>query len=260
MPGIPHQPIHTPDPPTKLENDDSTADGWKAQVGAFYSEWNAREREGTNQAVADRSVQGLVLQALLNGYVTVSQASLDRAVSRGTYVTTAASAIATAYTALLGASYTSAQNGTRLAGTALIPAIFLGLAIAFSVAYIAFLKQSRPTRPLLAVIGDDGANRLYNIAENGSALDLDERLERFCEWTYGGVRDKWGFLHMAVYSLAFGVGFLPVPFLKFESGSAWAAFWCALGVLTVTAVVLFVKSRKSVSAQPLGSIAAPLQP
>jgi hypothetical protein len=49
-----------------VDHDDTAADGWKAQVGAFYSEWNAPEREGTNQAVADRMVQGLVPQALLS--------------------------------------------------------------------------------------------------------------------------------------------------------------------------------------------------
>lgn len=222
-----------PAPPRLPETAAAVDDVYKAQLGAFLQEWNALQRDKPNQQVADRLTQLQVIQIIVQGYIQVSQTSLDRAVTRGTYVTTAAGAIATAYTALLAASYSSATGGTRLVAAALIPAIFLGLGIVFSVAYIAFLKQAETRGDLLSP-----GRRPHDTDQSGSLADLNAVLQQFCEWTYGGVRDRNGYLHLAVYSLAIGVVLLPVAFTELTQTTDWLLGLVGLLLLGVAALQL----------------------
>ncbi len=193
--------------------------------------------DGRSQEAANRLAESQIVASIVQGYIQVSQASLDRAVTRGTYMTTAAAAIATVYTTLLGAKFTSAAGGQQITPAAFIPALFLGAAIVFSVAYIAFLKQAETSGDLLSVDG-----KLYEgLHDRTSAERLDERLERFCNWTYGGVRDRNGFLHLSVYSLGVGVALLPIPFIRLSAGQEISVLVIGV-VLLVGAYLILLKS------------------
>ena len=200
---------------------------------ALLTQWNEQQGGTPTQEAADRLVQAQVIESIVQGYIQVSQTSLDRAVTRGTYVTTAAGAIATAYTALLAARFSSSAGATRLVAAALIPALFLGLGIVFSVAYIAFLKQASTSPPLL-----ECDHRLYSEVESTSACDLDSRLTKFCNWTYGGVRDRSGYLHLSVYALAVGVALLPISFTQLSQGTDWLIALGGFVFLAIAAVAL----------------------
>jgi hypothetical protein len=266
-----------PLPPTF--SDPSSDPDHVQRITAFLAEWNARERDIVNREAAtllskraeeaatllskraeeaattadtrgreaaNRLAESQMLGLILQGYIQVSQASLDRAVTRGTYMTTAAGAIATAFTALLAAKFSSSAGGQPLTPSAFIPILFLGAAIVFSVAYIAFLKQAEPRGDLLSISG-----QLYESLDDGTATatNLDERLRRFCEWTYGGVRDRNGFLHLSVYAVAIGVVLLPIPFVRLSAGQQVSIL--IVGLLLLIGAFLILLKKTSVRFRPV---------
>jgi hypothetical protein len=236
----------------------------QARINALLAEWNAEKRDVASQKVADtlagvndkaanaladvnrksadRLAQAQNVSSIVAAYIQVAQASLDRAISRGQYITTAAGAIVTAYTTLIGATYSSSSKLSVVNPTALIPPAFLGIAIVFAVAYIAFLKQS-PSPKNLLLHGD----HLYTEDDEIAAKDLDYRLRIFCYWTYGGVRDRSGYLHMSVYALAIGVALLPISFLKLSGSDGWKILGAGLVALLAAAVALHLNHKFKVS-------------
>jgi hypothetical protein len=104
----------------------------------------------------------------------------------------AAGAIVTLYTGLLALVY--AANGTALPLRALVPAVFLGLAVAGSMAYVAFL-----TDPDTTIFESRGGAR-----ENAWS-----QTRSFVRWMDGFVSTRAGALRAAVAALAVGIVLLP---------------------------------------------------
>lgn len=192
---------------------------WDTEHTLQNSRWDTflalrHSREDTALAV-----EATLLGAVHGGYIAVAQGSLDRAVQRATYVTTAAGAVATLYTGILGLRYSA--DHTALPARALIPALFIGAAVAFSTFYMAFLRGSTKRQELLpSGLGGD-------IAET--------RLLDFMEWSFGGVLARAWSLRLSVLSLALGLAFLPIGFVQLSGGITWA-----LGMAAVALLVLWI--------------------
>jgi hypothetical protein len=189
----------------------------------------------------DRDSEAELLKSVHNAYLEVAKGSLDRAIQRATYVTTAASAIGTVYASLLALLFSTdvKSGGTPIKPDALIPAAFLGLSIVFSTAYMAFLQSRSRRRDLLPTgIGGDVAQI---------------RLLTFLEWTFSGVVERAWTLRFAVVSLGLGVLLLAVPFVSFEDwklgpfhGSAVIAGVAVLLLLTWGIVEVTISVRRAV--------------
>ena len=260
--------FNIPDPPDDKSNPWSGPDT-DHSITTLLSEWGSEKRDiatkqtardlaqvnkdaaavaaGLSTQAADRLAQSGTIGSIVSAYIQVAEGSLDRAVSRGQYITTAAGAIVTAYTTLLGVTYSSSSKITEIHPTALIPPVFLGTAIAFAVAYIAFLKQSAVPRSQSLLAFND---RLFFEGDSDNARALDARLKEFCEWTYGGVRDRSGYLHMSVYALAIGVAVLPISFLNIPGNDGWLIFAAGVAILASAAVILLMKSKSGPAQEP----------
>ncbi len=170
-----------------------------------------RAREDTALA-ADMAL----LQAVHGGYLAVAQSSLDRAIQRATYVATAAGAIGTLYTAVLAARYTTSHEAPA---RSIVPALFIGAAVAFSVWYMAFLRGHTRNQQLL-VSGTGGS-----VAET--------RLLDFMEWTFSGVLARAWSLRVSVIALALGLALLPIGLVQLSNGSTDLIGFAALAILVL---------------------------
>jgi hypothetical protein len=189
---------------------------WDTRHTLENSRWDTylalkRAREDTALA-ADMTL----LEAVHGSYLAVAQSSLDRAVQRATYVATAAGAIGTLYTAVLAARYTTSHEAPA---RSVIPALFIGAAVAFSVWYMAFLRGYTRNQQLL-LSGTGGS-----VAET--------RLLDFMEWSFSGVLARAWSLRVSVISLALGLGLLPIGLVQLSSGSTDLIGFAALAVLVV---------------------------
>lgn len=129
--------------------------------------------------------------------IGVAQGSIDRARASAETVQKAATAILALYTAVLGAAFSVTDNALPSRGV--IPTLFLGAAVVFSTAYLAYLSQpgsSSAPRPT-------GAFRPAAI----------ERTRTFIKWASGSTRNRAYWLRASVVALGAALMFLPAPFL-----------------------------------------------
>lgn len=115
----------------------------------------------------------------------------------------ASAAIVTLYTGLLGLVF--AANGSQLPVRALVPAIFLGAAVALSTAYVAFV-----TPP-----GTEHFVPPQSLARSGAW----QQTIGLITWVNTGIQRRRWLIQAAVLSLAAGLAFLPAPFVTAAAGS-----------------------------------------
>ncbi len=210
---MPWEPEDPGTPPTAASTQDFTirlqalADEWKAFARDEAVERDDSGTRNTARSDADRANERALFKSIHDAYISVASASLARALTRGTFVVTAASAVVTLYTGVLGVRFATGKGGQLIPARGLIPALYLGAAIAFAAGYVAFLKSTPVDISLLP--SGIGAN----VAE--------QRLQTFLFWTFSGVLDRSWALRSAVGALALGAATLPLPFLAISDGAAW---------------------------------------
>ena len=128
----------------------------------------------------------------------IATGAVERSRDSAKYVQTAAAAIATLYTGLLGLVFSVTDHPLPLRGV--IPTAFLGLAVALAAAYLAFITTPRRLK-------------MYG----GGASLAEQQLNRtgfLIKWVNATVRDRRWAIRASVLCLAFGVAFIPVPFVS----------------------------------------------
>jgi hypothetical protein len=191
------------------EDLDAWLEKWKQQVStdAVAAALKA-SREDT-----DRAAEVASLKSIQDAYVAVTQSSLDRSLTRVNVITTSISAMITVYTGLLALVYAAKPgDGKVLTPVAVIPALFLGLALFFVTIYSALFRSSLSAATLLPT-GIGG-----RIAEI--------RLVTFMRWCFAGVLARSWALHAGIVSLGLGVATLPVPFIVMKG-------WQQIAILIV---------------------------
>jgi hypothetical protein len=182
----------------------------------------------------DRAAETALLSALHTAYIEICKSSLDRSVKRAEFLTATIGAVATTYTTLLGINYAVA-NGKPLPERAMLPVIFLGIALLLAAVYVAFLRKTVTARRLLPTsVGGQVA---------------EERLKTFMEWTFAGVLSRTWALRTAIVSFAVGVALLPLPFVAISNhtGAALAVVGgiVVLAWLTLGEAVMAYLSRNT---------------
>jgi hypothetical protein len=172
---------------------------------------------------ADRAAEVALLQSVHDGYIEVCKASLDRSLTRATFLVTAITGVSTVYTTLLGVAY-AVGTKQKLPARAMLPVVFLGVALVCAAIYVAFLHgQARERELLPSSVGGD-------IPE--------ERLKTFMEWSFAGVLDRAWAIRTAIVAFAIGIMLLPLPFVAVSGfaslvlagvGVALIILWVTLG-------------------------------
>jgi hypothetical protein len=213
--------VNSPDwwDPAILEADGTVhKEAFEARLQALLDDWKAQRRDravagddargrATARQDTDRANEAALRKSVHDAYISVAQGSLERSLQRAIFLITASSAIVTLYAGALGLEFGTGKDKTLLPSRGLIPAIFLGAAIALSAVYAAFLKSDTVDVSLIPTgIGGD-------IAE--------QRLGTFIFWTLSGVLNRSWALRGATIALGAGVATLPVAFLELSNGSSW---------------------------------------
>jgi hypothetical protein len=170
----------------------------KARQEAAIQAEKDRVTANTEREKADWTNEYTQAQSFYTAYIDIAKDQIARAIARAEFVQTAAAAIGGAYTAVLALSF--AVDEFALPARGILPTMFFGLSIVLAAAYLAYI--SLPTK-------------VPEFSSSGT-LDSRQRVRRntFINWAGAPVNPQSYLLQMAVFSLAFGVAFLPAPYIK----------------------------------------------
>lgn len=234
-PGDPGSPPHGAEVQNFTIPLQALADEWKAEQRDRATADDASCARYTAQSDADRANERALFKSVHDAYISVASDSLQRALQRGTFVVTAASAVVTLYTGILGVRFATGKGNQLIPACCLIPALYLGAAIALSAAYVAFLKNTTVNIALLP---------------SGIGVDVAEAcLRTFIFWTTSAVLNRSWAIRSAIGALALGAATLPLPFLSISDGAAWLS---ELGWLLVVAFAVCWKPRPWEKTPPQG--------
>lgn len=156
--------------------------------------------------LAADSVEDELNKAFHQGLMEVSKGALARSAAAAELVQKGSAAIVTLYTAVLALAFSVSDRPLPLRG--LLPAVFLGLAVAFATGYVAYVSRI-PNTP----------------GPSPSPLPEEYQLNRtnaFISWVATTALTRAMWLRRAVVSLAIGVLLLPIPFIAFPLTEASA--------------------------------------
>jgi hypothetical protein len=163
----------------------------------------AIDRAAANHA-ADLAQNAAFQQALID----LNKSGFDRARANAETVQRAAGAIGTIYTGVLAVAFSVSSHPLPARG--LLPALFLGLAVALSTAYLAYLVRNPPRAPAAAEAGVDPRGLAGQILRVSA---LSEAVKR-------AVHRRGYLMRAAVLALAIGVVTLPVGFVTVPAFSS----------------------------------------
>lgn len=144
-----------PAPPSLPLNSDATLadltkslyseqlEAWLEQYKQQLSDKAAETALAAARADTRRAADTTLVQALHAAYISTAQNAIDRSLTRVNVVTASIGAVTTIYTGLLALVYAAkSDSGKPLTGTAIIPAIFLGVALLLVTVYAAMFRNS----------------------------------------------------------------------------------------------------------------------
>jgi hypothetical protein len=173
--------------------------GFAAEKEENDADLAAEEAERTK----DLELRGLFHQKIME----VAGGAIDRARDSAKFVQTAAAALMTAYAALLGLVFSASGRPLPLRGV--YAAVFLGLAIALAVAYLAFIKRGQ-------------AVEAYQPDVSYATTEL-ARTQSLIDWVNASVANRRNAMRAGVVAFALGVAFIPAAFVGATGGSASTA-------------------------------------
>ncbi len=194
-------PLDLPDLPSYPPTDAVRGDLAKAA-------YDVRLKRATSAEDAAAAQDALLAQtdvALVRGFHEsvrdVAKGALEHADGLPQLVITASGAVVTLYTGVLALVYAAASRPLPARG--LIPALFLGGAVAFAVGYAGFITDTHPTTKI-SPSGHVWPNA--NAYTNG-----------FVDWINTAIGARASLMRASVLFLALGVAFLPSAFVDFTA-------------------------------------------
>lgn len=165
--------------------------GWKEDDRLDDQDWEMRKLAWT--AEFDRA------KVIHDSRVELVKGAVARAAAGAEFVRNAATGIVAIYQLILGLAFGLAAGQKALPISGLLPAVFLGLAITFASAYMAWLSRA----PAVPAPVPAAALSVYEA----------RRLNAFTDWVSKLVLDRAYALHAAVLALGVGTALLPAPFV-----------------------------------------------
>ena len=186
-----------------------------------------RKRESITNAERDKAAwadEYSQRQSINSAYVEVAKSSVERIITRATFVQNAATAMSGAYVAVLGLSFAVKEH--RLPARGVLPTFFLGLAIFLAAAYVSFITKAPPVKPL---------------APSGTrSVDQDIRRNTFILWTRQIGLQRRRLMQASVVSLGVGILLLPLPYVDM---SLWMVLTASGVGLALVIFVPWIVSR-----------------
>ncbi|HEY7632873.1 MAG TPA: hypothetical protein VH817_19360 [Thermoleophilaceae bacterium] len=174
-------------------------------------------------------------QAEHDARLKVAQGAIGRSQTGAEAVRNTAAALGTLYTGVLGVAF-AVDKDHPIPARGVIPAFFLGLALVFATAYVAFLWPGKETR---SEKSRDATLRAQQEA----------RLDTFTLWTGEIARRRAWALHTAVFSLGAAVATLPLPFVDWDGAGPWiAAGVLALAIALATGITGYLMQKSATAA------------
>jgi hypothetical protein len=180
-----------------------------ARVAWERSEATRRDADTLARSQAAWQAEYALEKMFQEARIDVAKKGIERANAGAEFVRNAAAAIGTIYMGVVGATYGAAEKSLHAPARAIIPAIFLGLALVFAAVYVAYLSRASPTPAPEA----DSRLRVYQ----------ERRITAFTDWVAAYTLNRAYWLHTAVFSLAFGVAALAAPFVSWSGWTVYAA-------------------------------------
>jgi hypothetical protein len=210
-----------------------------AEAALIASREDTRTARNASRIDATLAAEVAAVKSVQDAYIATSQSSLDRALTRVNVVTASISAVITIYTALLGLVFAAEPGkGQPLSLVAIVPALFLGLALFLVTIYAAMFKRSLTVGPLLPS------------GVGGQIAEI--RLVTFMRWCFAGVLARSWALHAGIVSFGIGIATLPLPFVRLSGPQQVAILVTGMVVVGATALANWSKNRTAVSAAELG--------
>lgn len=154
---------------------------------------------------ADDKIEGALLQDFHQSVRAVAKSNAERVAAIAETVQKAAAAVIGIYTALLAVLFAVGEVGVP--PRAILPALFLGVSVVLSTAYVAWIRKT-PDQELRVAQGPPRAKAVTQTAN-------------FIRWSRRQYLSRAHYVRGSVVSLALGLLFLPAPLLT--TGDAPAA-------------------------------------
>ncbi|MFL6098592.1 MAG: hypothetical protein ACJ71T_01405 [Actinomycetales bacterium] len=201
-----------------------------ATIAARRENTKTRRALAASSDEATRAAEVASLAGVQAAYITTTQSTLDRTLTRTNVLTASVGTIITLYTGLLAFIYTRAETATggetgvttqALQPVALLPVLFLALALFLATVYAAVLRNKTTVGPFLPTgIGGQVS---------------EKRLVTYMNWCFEGVLARRWALHAGITSLGIGVATLPLPFTHTTNTQHWWIFGVGLSLVSLTA-------------------------
>jgi hypothetical protein len=175
------------------EDNGQKSELFKAKLQRLNDHAKAVEARSQKEVENELDLQNAFHKALVEG----ARSAIDRSRAAADTVQKASAALLAVYTGILGLTFSVAEH--PLPSRGVIAALFLGLAVVFSSAYLAYL-----TRPL-SVRAPAPQSSLREAAM--------ARTRTFIEWAGGPVRQRAYWLRASVVALGVALMFFPAPFV-----------------------------------------------
>ena len=174
---------------------------FKARVEARRMRIQAAIDKAKANHAADLAQNADFQETLLDVY----RSGIDRARANAELVQKAAGVVGTIYTAVLATAFSVSSRPLPLRG--LLPAVFLGLAIALATAYLAYLAQT-----------PSGKGLRFNFRQDPKGLAGQMmRVTMLADGVHQLIRRRSYVLRAGVLALAVGVAMLPIAFVAVPS-------------------------------------------
>lgn len=177
----------------------------EAAIALADHEWDLTEKTRLAAEDAARDAAGWAAEyalekAVHDARIEVAKGAIERSQAGAEFIRNAAAGIATLYTGILTLAFGAADKVIAAPARAIVPALFLGISLVAASAYVAFLTRGASVAPP----SPHASLRVYQ----------ERRLNKFVGWVASYTYQRAYALHAAVISLAFGVAYLPMPFIK----------------------------------------------
>jgi hypothetical protein len=179
---------------------DSPGDQQTRLKAALDAEAAAKQAEVDAQA-ATRATRVEYDKAHYQAMLDATKGALDRWRSGAELVQKSAAAIGTLYAGILGVTFS--VSGRQLPIRGVVPAIFLGLAIALSTVYVAYSTE--------------GTSLMKYVPPESPPERMRARLNDFLRVIHENVGRRVSWLRASVIAPGMGVLFLPAPFIAFST-------------------------------------------
>jgi hypothetical protein len=205
----------------------AATDEQKTVAASERARADARKLDDDASTTAEYANFYAVFQAVQAAYIGAARDSINNAQARAQFVVTAAAAIGTLYTGLLGLVYGISSPGHALPERGIWAGVFVGLAIVLATYYLAYLTR-RPSGPPTHPSPEP-------------RQDAIQRVHDFVAWSRDTVLARHFFLQCAVISLGVGVAVLPLAFITISNTGA--RLLALIGLLLVFGIPALSRSR-----------------